>query len=381
MIYLDNAATTWPKPENVYDEVKNTMIKYGANTGRGSHKLSIAASRIVYNTRELLAKFLNARSPMEIIFTMNCTMALNMAIKGLLKTGDHVLITSMEHNSVIRPLNALKSKGINYDIIWCNHEGLLDPENLKKAIKSNTKLIVTTMASNVCGSLMPIDDIAAIARSYGIVYLIDGAQGLGVIDVDTRKMGVDIIAFPGHKGLLGPQGTGGLYISSKLKLDTIIEGGTGSHSDLDSQPEEMPDKFESGTLNAPGIAGLGAGIKYIEERGIEDIRKHEMYLTDCLIRGLREIKGVVVYGPQDLSQRIGVVSINIDDIDSSLVSHILDLKYDIATRSGLHCSILAHKTLGTVNQGTVRFSVGPFNTIDEIENTIKAVYDVAKNFV
>lgn len=381
MIYLDNAATTWPKPEEVYNEVQNTMVKYGANTGRGSHKLSIAASRIVYGTRERLARFLNAKSPMEIVFTMNCTMALNMAIKGILKTGDHALITSMEHNSVVRPLNALKSKGIFYDIVWCNKEGLLDPEDIKKAIKTNTRLIITTVASNVCGSLMPIRDISAIAREHGIVYLLDGAQGLGIIDLDVRKMGIDIIAFPGHKGLLGPQGTGGLYINSGLQMDTIIEGGTGSYSDRDIQPDDMPDRFESGTLNTPGIAGLGAGVKYIEERRIENIRKHEAYLMDHLISGLKEIKGVIVYGPQDLNRRIGVVSINIDDVDSSLISHILDSKYDIATRSGLHCSILAHKTLGTVKQGTVRFSVGPFNTIDEIENTVKAVYDIARNFV
>lgn len=378
MIYLDNAATTYPKPDTVYEAVKETMEKYGANPGRGSYKLSIEASRLVFDVRNKLAKFFNVENPFNIIFTLNCTMSINIALKGLLKPGDHVIVTSMEHNSVIRPLEKLKSRGINYDVVWCDEEGLLNAEDIKKLIRKETKLIVSTAASNVFGSIMPIEAIGEIAKEYGLIFMVDGAQGVGYLDIDTKKENIDLLAFPGHKGLYGPQGTGGLYCNGNIKIDTILEGGTGSYSDSVKQPEILPDMLESGTINVAGIGGLGAGLDYINKNGLEKLYKKEMELTDNFIKSLKKIEGIKVYGPQDITKRIPVVSLNIDDIDSTLVSHILDSKYDIATRSGLHCAVMAHRTLKTLKQGTVRFSFGSFNTNEDVDFTTKALYEITK---
>lgn len=377
MIYLDNAATTFPKPEDVYGAVMNCMKNYGANPGRAGHKLALSAGRIIYEARESLCRLFNIDNPMNIIFTYNATDSLNLAIKGILKKGDHVITTSMEHNSVIRPIKTLEELGIENTIVKCNELGELNIDDIKKAIKNNTKLIVTTHASNVCGTLIDIESIGKIAREIGIIYLVDVAQTAGVYDIDVKKMNIDMLALPGHKGLLGPQGTGVLYVREGINLIQLKEGGTGSKSEELTQPDIIPDRYESGTPNTPGIAGIDAGIKFILKEGIEKIRKHEEELTQYFIDGLNEIPTIKVYGLKNSKKQASVVSINIGDEDSSEISYILDSVFDIATRSGLHCSPLAHKTLGTFEQGTVRFSIGYFNTKKDIDKALDALKNIA----
>ena len=378
MIYFDNAATTFPKPKIVYDRIMDAMMNYGANPGRSGHKFALKTSRGVFETRQLLSRLFNTGNPMNIIFTFNCTESLNIGIKGILKSGDHVITTSMEHNSVLRPIQYLSNKGIESTIVNGNSEGLIDPLDIEKAIKPNTKLIVTTHMSNLVGSITPIEEIGGMAKKYNIHYIVDAAQSAGVYDIDVKKMNIDILAFPGHKGLLGPQGTGGLYISDALDIDSIFQGGTGSDSSSMIQPNIKPDKFESGTINAPGVIGLGSGIKYIMEKGMDSIRAHEEELTKHFIEGIKNIEDIRIYGP--LTHRQGpVISLNIKDIDSSEISYILDEKYNIATRPGLHCAPLGHKTIGTLKQGTVRFSFGIFNTHEEIDIAIKALSEIARN--
>ena len=379
MIYLDNAATTFPKPDVVYDAVMDCMKNYCANPGRAGHRLSLRAGREIYDTRENLAKLFNIDNPMNIIFTSNATESLNLAIKGLLKTGDHVITTSMEHNSVIRTIMALEKIGVENTIIDCNEEGFLDINDLEKAIKPNTKLIVTTHASNVFGTLIDIKEVGLVAKKNNITYLVDASQTAGVYDIDVKNMNIDILATAGHKSLLGPQGVGILYIKEGIDLDTLKEGGTGSQSEYLFQPQMLPDKYESGTHNTPAIAGLNAGVKYILDN-IDDIRRKEEELCEYMLSRLDEIKDIKIYGTKDIKKRVPVISINIADVDSGEITFILDSKYDIATRSGLHCSPLAHKTVGTIKQGTVRFSIGYFNTKDDIDRVIDALKKIEKGF-
>ncbi len=378
MIYFDNGATTFPKPDIVYDAVMKAMKEYGANPGRSGHKLAIRMGREIYETRELLAKLFNIDNPMNIIFTYNCTESLNLAIKGILSKGDHVITSSMEHNSVLRPLFSLEKEGVELTIVNANPEGKIRVEDIVINIKDNTKLIVITHVSNLTGTIMPIEEIGKIAREKGIYFLVDAAQSAGVYDIDVKRMNIDMLAFPGHKGLLGPQGTGGLYIREGLLLKEIKQGGTGSFSHVLDQPDIFPDRYESGTLNGPGIIGLGAGVKYIFNRGIENIRKHEEELTKHFLEGLSKIDKVKIYGPLNEKEQGAVVSINIGNEDSSEISFILDEKYDIQVRPGLHCAPLAHKTIGTFEQGVVRFSFGPFNTHDELDYALKAIREIAK---
>ncbi|MCF6461585.1 aminotransferase class V-fold PLP-dependent enzyme [Clostridium sp. Cult3] len=378
MIYFDNAATSFPKPNRVYDSIIGVMKEYGANPGRSGHKLALKLGREMFETRELIAKLFNIDNPMNIIFTFNCTESLNLGIKGILKRGDHVITTSMEHNSVLRPLMALEREGIETTIVKGDLMGRVDPRDIQESIKKNTKLIVTTHVSNLTGTIMPIEEIGRIAKKNGIYYLVDAAQSAGVYDIDVEKMNIDMLAFPGHKGLLGPQGTGGLYIRDGLDIEELIEGGTGSISHLLEQPDIRPDKYESGTPNGPGIVGLGAGISYILQEGIENIRKHEEKLTQHFIEEALKIEGVKVYGPLDIKQQGAVVPVNIGLEDSSEISYILDENYNICVRPGLHCAPLAHKTIGTFEQGVVRFSFGPYNTHDEIELAIKAIRETSK---
>lgn len=378
MIYLDNAATSFPKPDTVYNAMMEAMKEYGANPGRSGHKLALKAGRAIYETRELLANFFNIEDPMRIIFTSNATDGLNLAIKGLLKPNDHVITTSMEHNSVLRPLKALENNGVETTIIQCDETGSIDIKDIEANIKSNTKLIVTTHASNVSGTIFPIKEIGNIAKKHGIVYMVDVAQTAGVYDINVVDMNIDILVFPGHKSLLGPQGTGGVYIREGLSIVQMKEGGTGSRSDSLIQPDIYPDKFESGTPNMPGIVGLGAGIKYILDKGIDNIREHEIKLATTFIDGLREIEGIKIYGPCDMEKQAPVISINIREEDSSEVSYILDEVFNIAVRPGLHCAPLAHKTLKCYEQGCIRFSFGPFTTINEIEFAINAVKTISK---
>ncbi|MGL5347133.1 MAG: aminotransferase class V-fold PLP-dependent enzyme [Peptostreptococcaceae bacterium] len=378
MIYLDNAATTYPKPDCVYNAIMDCMKNYCANPGRAGHKLAMKAAREIYDARENIAKLFNVDNPMSIVFTNNATDSLNLAIKGAVKSGDHIITTSMEHNSVIRPIKSLEKNNIENTVVQCDEEGKLDIEDLKKAIKSNTKLIVTTHASNVCGTLIDIKAVGDIAKENNILYLVDASQTAGVYDINTKEINVDMIAAPGHKCLLGPQGTGILYIKEGLELDVLKEGGTGSKSEDLFQPNLLPDKYESGTHNTPGIVGLNEGIKFILEKGIENIRKHEEELCEYMLMELQKVPNIIIYGPMDSKKRAAVISINIKNMDSGEITFLLDSEYDIATRSGIHCSPLAHKTLGTLEQGAVRFSLGYFNTKDDIDSAIKALIKISK---
>lgn len=378
MIYFDNAATSFPKPEKVYDSIMKVMKEYGANPGRSGHKLALKLGREIFETRETIAKLFNIKNPMNLIFTFNCTESLNIGIKGILEKGDHVITTSMEHNSVLRPIKALEKLGIEVTIVDGDSKGRIDPLHIEESIKENTKLIVTTHISNLTGTIMPIHTIGKIAKENGVYYLVDGAQSAGVYDIDVEKMNIDMLAFPGHKGLLGPQGTGGLYIKEGLDIREMGQGGTGSTSHLLEQPDIRPDRYESGTPNGPGIIGLGAGVEYILEKGIDKIRIHEEELTKHFIEEVTKIDKVKVYGPLDTKYQAAVVPLNIGDLDSSELSYILDQNYDIEVRPGLHCAPLAHKTIGTFEQGVVRFSFGPFNTHEEIELGIKAIKEISK---
>ena len=379
MIYLDNAATTYPKPECVYNAIMDCMKNYCANPGRAGHKLAMKAAREIYDTRENIAKLFNVDNPMNIVFTNNATDSLNLAIKGIVNSGDHIITTSMEHNSVIRPIKALEKNNIETTVVECDKDGFLNIEDLKKAIKPNTKLIVTTHASNVCGTIIDIESIGKIAKENNILYLVDASQTAGVYDIDTKKINVDMIAAPGHKCLLGPQGTGILYIREGLELSILKEGGTGSKSEDLFQPSLLPDKYESGTHNTPGIVGLNQGVKFILEKGIDNIRKHEEDLCNYMLNRLEEVPNIVIYGPKDSKKRAAVISINIGNMDSGEITFILDSEYDIATRSGIHCAPLAHKTLGTLEQGAVRFSLGYFNTKEDIDKAIEALKQIANS--
>ena len=333
MIYLDNAATTYPKPEQVYDSIMDCMKNYCANPGRAGHKMAMRAAREIYDARENIAKLFNIDNPMNIIFTNNATDSLNLAIKGVVKEGDHIITTSMEHNSVIRPIKSLEARGISNTIVNCDKEGFLDVNDIKNAIKPNTKLIVTTHASNVVGTLVDIKAVGEIAKENNILYLVDASQTAGVYSIDVKDMNVDMIAAPGHKCLLGPQGTGILYIREGLSVDILKEGGTGSKSEDLFQPEIVPDRYESGTHNTPGIAGLNEGVKFILEKGIDDIRLHEEELCQYMLDKLEEIPNIKIYGTKDSKKRAAVIAINIGDMDSGEITFILDSEYDIATRS------------------------------------------------
>lgn len=379
MIYLDNAATTYPKPEKVYDSIMDCMKNYCANPGRAGHKLAMRAAREIYDARENIAKLFNIDNPMNVIFTNNATDSLNLAIKGVVKSGDHIITTSMEHNSVIRPIKSLENHGVENTIVQCDKEGFLNIEDLKKAIKSNTKLIVTTHASNVVGTLIDIKAIGEVAKEHNLLYLVDASQTAGVYDINVSDINVDMIAAPGHKCLLGPQGTGILYIREGLNVNILKEGGTGSKSEDLFQPDLVPDKYEAGTHNTPGIVGLNEGVKFVLEKGIDNIRNHEEKLCEYMLNKLEEVPNIVVYGTKDSKKRAAVIAINIGNMDSGEITFLLDSQYQIATRSGIHCSPLAHQTLGTLEQGVVRFSLGYFNTESDIDEAIRALIEIANN--
>ena len=375
MIYLDNAATTFPKPDKVYQEMFDYMKTNAANPGRGSHDMSVMASTKVLETRQIIGDLFNIEDPFNIIFTSNTTDSLNIAIKGILMPGDHVITTVLEHNSVLRPLNKLKKDGVTTTLLEMDKNGLINPLNLKRNIKKKTKLIIINHASNVIGSIQDVEEIGKIAKENGIIFLVDAAQSAGVLDIDVKRNNIDLLAFPGHKGLLGPQGTGGLYINPKIKLETIKEGGTGSNSGFPEQPDFLPDRFESGTLNTPGIVGLGEGVKFIFEESIDNIRKKEEALTECLLLELLKLPFIKLYGSKTIENRCAVVSFNIENMDSSLVGYELN-KRGIAVRTGYHCAPLIHKAMGTFNNGTVRVSFGYFNNFGEIDILIKALKEI-----
>lgn len=381
MIYFDNAATTWPKPEAVYKAVDKFMRELGANPGRSGHRMALEAGQIIVEARSLVAKLFNVPDPPQVIFTLNTTEALNLGIKGLLKTGDHVITSSLEHNSVVRPLENLRNKGIKVTKLSTSASSGLLPRKVEEAIKENTKLIILTHASNVTGVINPIREIGKIARARGVLFMVDSAQTAGVFPIDVQTMGIDMLAFAGHKGLLGPQGVGGLCLSNDLQLTTLKEGGTGGNSESPLQPENCPDRYESGTSNTPGIAGLVAGLQFLSQIGIEQIREKERILTERLLSGLQLISKVIVYGPPLGTERASVISFNIESMDPSEVSLILDQSFEIATRSGLHCAPDAHRAIGTLMKGTVRLSLGYFNTVEEVDKCLEAVSTIAENFI
>lgn len=377
-IYFDNAATTFPKPEVVYRTMEKVMRNV-ANPGRSGHKMALESGRMIYHTRELLASLFSIRDPMHIVFTHNATDSLNLAIKGLLKQGDHVITTSMEHNSVLRPLKRLENLGIiQVTIVKANQEGNVAVEDIKQAIQESTKMVISTHASNVTGTLLPIDEIGRITQEHDLIYMVDASQTAGIYDIDVNQMKIDLLAFPGHKSLLGPQGVGGLYLREGIDLNPLREGGTGSQSESLIQPTMLPDRYESGTQNTIGIAGLGAGVEFILKTGIENIKKHEEKLTQRFLDGLKGMKKILVYGPKNAKEQGAVVSIYIEGLDVSEASFLLDNEYDIACRSGLHCAPLAHRTIDTFKQGTLRFSMGYFNTLGEVDQVLEAIETLSK---
>lgn len=381
MIYLDNAATSFPKPESVYTEINQCMREYCANPGRGGHSLSVAAGRMVMEAREELGSLFHVENPLQLCYTKNATEALNIAIKGSLSKGGHAITTSMEHNSVLRPLMTMKrDRGVELDIIQGNSIGEIDPGAIRKSIRPDTRLIVCTLSSNVNGMVMPVKEIGRMAREAGIPFLVDASQGAGSMELDVEELKADFLAFPGHKGLMGPQGTGGLYVREGLPATTLMEGGTGSNSESTFQPEMMPDYLESGTLNTPGIAGLFAGVRFIRAKGAENIGRYKSMLVEQLLDGISRIDGIVVYSARESHRNSGIVALNIQGMDSTELSFLLDKQYGIATRAGLHCAPLAHRTLGTEMQGIVRFSIGCFNTCEEIDRTIEAIREIVKKF-
>jgi cysteine desulfurase family protein len=379
VIYLDNAASSWPKPGATWQAMEHFMRSIGANPGRSGHRLSIEAGRILIETREALADLFHADDPLRICFAKNATEALNLAIYGILHPSDHCITTGMEHNSVMRPLRALEKKGIEVTIAPCSPQGVLDPQEVEKAIKKNTRLIVMTHASNVVGTLMPIAEVGEIACEDGVSFCIDASQTAGAYPIDVEAMRVDLLAFTGHKALYGPQGTGGLYIRKGLEnvLEPLMQGGTGSRSEFQEQPDFCPDKYESGTPNTVGLAGLGAGVRFILSQGVRHIRAKEKELTRLLIEGLGSIPGVVVYGSGDADKQVAICSFNITGLAPSEVTMALDEEFAVMSRPGLHCAPLAHQTINTFPQGTVRLSAGYFNTEEEIAHTLEAVKKIA----
>jgi cysteine desulfurase/selenocysteine lyase len=379
VIYLDNAASSWPKPDGTWQAMEHFMRSVGANPGRSGHRLSIEAGRILIEARDALAELFGINDPLRIVFTRNATESLNLAISGMLQHGDHCITTGMEHNSVMRPVRALEKKGVEVTIVPCTSQGELDPQEIEKAIKANTKLIVTTHASNVTGTLMPITEVGAISRAHGIPYCIDAAQTAGAYPIDVTKINIDLLAFTGHKSLYGPQGTGGLYIREGLeeKLDPLMRGGTGSRSESQEQPDFMPDKYESGTPNTVGIAGLGSGVRFCLAQGIPHIRAKEEGLTRMLIEGLGSIPSAIVYGCGDAKRQVAICSFTIKDLSPSEITMELDEAFGIMSRPGLHCAPIAHQTIGTSPQGTVRLSAGFFTTEEEIAVALEAVEKIA----
>ena len=375
MIYLDNAATSYPKPRGMVAAMEECILKYCGNPGRSGHSMSMRTGEEVYHARRKIACLFGIRQPERLVFTKNTTEALNMGLKGVLQSGDHVITTTMEHNSVLRPLKALEKRGVSQSVIRADREGFIKASEIEKAIRKDTKLIAITAASNVTGTRMPLEEIGELARRRGIMFLVDGAQGAGSMAIDAEKMHIDMLAFPGHKGLLGPQGTGALYVSPEIRLKHIMEGGTGTDSKSRFQPCEFPEGYEAGTINAPAIIGLGYSAEFVEKIGPEVIGKYEEELIGWLDERLDEMDFVKRYGP-DACRKTGISLINIRGVGAEEVTSILSSKYGIAVRGGYHCAGLAHKTIGTWDEGAIRISVGPFNTRKDMEKLADAIREI-----
>lgn len=376
MIYFDNAATTLHKPECVVQAVTEAMCSLG-NSGRGVHSGALSASRIIYDTRVALAQLFGAERPERIAFTANSTQALNIAIKGILNPGDHVITTALEHNSVLRPLFELEDQGVELTILPADKLGNICYEDFEKEIRPNTKAIVTTHGSNLTGNLLDIGRIGNIAKKHGLTYIVDASQTAGVFDIDVRAMNIDILCFTGHKGLLGPQGTGGICVREDVEVRPLLSGGSGVQTYLRHHPPQMPTALEAGTLNGHGIAGLGAAVRYLQKTGLGTIRAKEQELMMAFYEAVREIPGITVYGDFTSPNRCAIVTLNVRDYDSGEVSDALSSEYGIATRPGAHCAPLMHKALGTVEQGAVRFSFSHYNTNEEIKIAVAALRELA----
>jgi len=368
IIYMDNAATSWPKPEGTMKAMAEYFHSIGASPGRSGHRMSLDAGRVVLDARESVSELFGVKNLLRVVFTKNATEALNIAISGLLKPGDHVITSGMEHNSVMRPLRLMEKRGVELSIIPCASSGEMDPEDVSRCIKKNTRAIVT-------GTIMPIAETGKIAREKGVIFCVDAAQTAGVIPIDVEEMFIDVLAFTGHKSLFGPQGTGGLCMAEGLEKEIcpIMTGGTGSRSESEEHPDFLPDRYESGTANVIGIAGLNAGIRFIRSVGIEAIRKKESELAAILMEGLKSIPEVILYGCGDAKKQTAVVSFNISGVDCSGVAMALDEEFNIMSRPGLQCAPAAHSTIGTFSAGTVRLSLGYFLEKDDIQAVLFAV--------
>lgn len=374
LVYLDHAATSWPKPPEVMQAMQTAMIEAAANPGRGSHHMAVRASRILFETRRILSDLFKVHNPNDVVFTHNTTEALNLAIKGLLKEGDYVVATMIEHNSVRRPLEYLKrTLGVHVEYISVNAQGELHLQRLKEALSRRPKLVVCTHSSNLLGSILPIAEIGEMARKQGAVFLVDAAQSAGCIEINIADMQVDLLAFPGHKGLLGPQGTGGLYISPSVNLEPLMHGGTGSQSEEIEQPTVRPDRYEAGTPNTIGIAGLKAGVEKTLELSASRIYRHEWDLTQRIMDGIQGIRDLRMLGPDPGKPRTGIVSFVSSNMDSSEIAFRLDREYGIAVRAGMHCTPLAHEAVQTLQTGAVRASVGMDTTMEEADLLVSAL--------
>ena len=380
VIYLDNAATSWPKPQCVHDSMLRCMRDVGGSPGRSGHRLANEAERIRLDAREAVAELVGIDDPMRVVFALNATAALNLALRGLLPPGAHAITTGMEHNAVMRPLRALESQGVVVSVAECNRDGTLEPGAVREHIRSETRLIIVNHASNVCGTVLPIRQIGAITRPHGIPLLVDAAQTVGCWPIDMRADNIDLLAFGGHKGLLGPTGTGGLVFGAGFditRLEPLVRGGTGSRSEYEEQPAFLPDKYEAGTPNLVGLAGLAAGVRHVLGRGVRQIRAHERALTERLLAGLRGVPGLRILGTQDASRQTATVSFTVEGQSVSNIAHNLDECFGIMCRPGLHCAPQAHKTLGTLPLGTLRLAPGVFTTEDEIDKAIDAIARLA----
>lgn len=378
MIYLDNAATTMKKPQCVIDAVVAAMSHMG-NAGRGATSAALDASRIIYDTREKISDLFNLQNPSRVAFTCNSTESLNTAIKGILSSGDHAITTALEHNSVLRPLYDLQAKGMELSIVDCDENGNIDYNDFEKLIKENTKAIVCTHASNLVGNVLDVKKIGSIAKKHNLIFIVDASQSAGVFPIDMQDMNIDILCFTGHKGLLGPQGTGGLCVREGIDVRPLKVGGSGVNTFSKEQPVEMPTHLEAGTLNGHAIAGLNAALDYLKEEGIDNIQKREEELMFRFYNGIKDIKDIKIFGNFE-NKRAAIVTFNVGDIDSAAFSDELSFAYDISTRAGAHCAPLMHKVMNTVEQGAVRFSFSHYNTEEEIDTAIKAVKEIAASY-
>jgi len=376
-VYLDNAATSFPKPEPVYREVDRAFREFGANPGRGGHRLTLEVNRMVMTARETLAEFFGTGNPSGIVFTQSATHALNQAVFGILRPGDRVVTSSMEHNALTRPFRALQDRGVTVVKVPADGEGWISPEAVKEACAEKTRMVALTHCSNVTGTLQPIEEIGPWCRREGILFLVDAAQSAGLVNINAGATGIDLLAVPGHKGLFGPPGIGCLAVREGLRLDPLMVGGTGTHSQFDLPPEEMPERLECGTLNTPGIAGLLAGVNFLREEGLERIRERETEHLARLLDGLAGVPGISLFGPRDARLHGGALSFNLEGMDPAECCFLLDQQFGICTRAGLHCAPDAHKTIGTFPRGTVRVSPGYFTRTEDLDALIAAAAALA----